>query len=163
MHCSSQQMFEENCLYTDRHYKIIAFNWTCEIFAFHCNALFFATNVWAKLLCPTLLLAIFLKPGESDSICQKLHKIISAAVKFIDLSPIIYDFVPTKSWKKDNDHIFFFQESSLHGVAPLCCSGLALGLDKCKKPSHQNLFSFLSSLSLLPWVWTNVKRLPIKI
>ena len=32
-------------VYTDRHYKIIAFNWTCEIFAFHCNALFFATNV----------------------------------------------------------------------------------------------------------------------
>ena len=61
---------------TDRHYKIIAFNWSCEIFAFHCNALFFATNVWGKLLCPTLLLAIFLKPGESDSICRKLHKII---------------------------------------------------------------------------------------
>ena len=49
MHCSSQQMFEENCLYTDRHYKIIAFNWTCEIFAFHCDALFLATNVWGKL------------------------------------------------------------------------------------------------------------------
>ena len=30
---------------TDRHYKIIAFNWSCEIFAFHRNALFFATNV----------------------------------------------------------------------------------------------------------------------
>ena len=110
-------------------------------------------------MCPSLLLAIFLKPGESDSICQKLHKIISAAVKFIDLSPIIYDFVRTKSRKKDDDHIYFlFQESSLHGVAPLCCSGLALGLDQCKTSSYQNLF-LLSSLSLLPWVWTNVKSL----
>ena len=92
----------------------------------------------SKLLCPTLLLAIFLKPGESDSICQKLHKIISAAVKFIDLSPIIYDFVPTKSWKKTMTTYFFFRKA-------LCMVWL------------------LSVVLALPWVWTNVKNLPIKI